>query len=49
MPYIRELITALGVRYYELDNYEADDIIGTLAQKLTKSNLMLWYYLEIAI
>ena len=36
MPYIRELITALGVQYYELDNYEADDIIGTLAQKVDK-------------
>ena len=36
MPYIRELITALGVQYYELDNCEADDIIGTLAQKVDK-------------
>jgi DNA polymerase-1 len=36
MPYIRELITALGVQYYELDNYEADDIIGTLAHKVDK-------------
>ena len=31
MPYIRELLTGLGVKYYELDNYEADDIIGTLS------------------
>jgi DNA polymerase-1 len=36
MPYIRELITALGVQYYELANYEADDIIGTLANKVDK-------------
>lgn len=36
MPYIRELINALGVQYYELDNYEADDIIGTLANKVDK-------------
>lgn len=37
MPYIRELITALGVKYYELENYEADDIIGTLANKVDKN------------
>jgi DNA polymerase-1 len=36
MPYIRELLTGLGVKYYELDNYEADDIIGTLANKVDK-------------
>lgn len=36
MPYIRQLITALGVQYYELENYEADDIIGTLANKVDK-------------
>ncbi|AGM99761.1 DNA polymerase I [Streptococcus iniae] len=29
-PYIREMLTALGVPFYDLDNYEADDIIGTL-------------------
>ncbi len=37
LPYIRELITALGVKYYELDNYEADDIIGTLAPQVDKN------------
>ena len=36
MPYIRELINALGVEHYELDNYEADDIIGTLAKQVDK-------------
>lgn len=36
MPYIRELLIGLGVKYYELDNYEADDIIGTLANKVSK-------------
>ena len=30
-PYIRELLTAYGIKYYELENYEADDIIGTLS------------------
>ena len=36
MPYIRELINALGVEHYELENYEADDIIGTLANQVDK-------------
>ncbi|OTP12555.1 DNA polymerase I [Enterococcus sp. 10A9_DIV0425] len=36
MPYIRELLTGLGVQYYELPNYEADDIIGTLAEQVDK-------------
>lgn len=30
LPYIREMLTALGIKWYELENYEADDIIGTL-------------------
>ncbi|MGV3011260.1 DNA polymerase I [Streptococcus thoraltensis] len=29
-PYIREMLAARGVTYYDLANYEADDIIGTL-------------------
>ncbi|MGT2833710.1 DNA polymerase I [Streptococcus halotolerans] len=29
-PYIREMLAARGISYYDLDNYEADDIIGTL-------------------
>lgn len=37
LPYIRELITGLGVNYYELENYEADDIIGTLATRVDKN------------
>ncbi|MGG5358606.1 MULTISPECIES: DNA polymerase I [unclassified Enterococcus] len=36
MPYIRDLLTGLGVKYYELENYEADDIIGTLAENVDK-------------
>ncbi len=31
MPYLRDLIEGLGMKHYELDNFEADDIIGTLA------------------
>ena len=30
LPYIREMLTALGITFYDLVNYEADDIIGTL-------------------
>ncbi|SDB39170.1 DNA polymerase I [Streptococcus henryi] len=30
LPYIRDMLTALGIAFYDLDNYEADDIIGTL-------------------
>lgn len=30
LPFIKELIEKLGYNYYELKNYEADDIIGTL-------------------
>ncbi|WP_066916337.1 DNA polymerase I [Streptococcus sp. DD12] len=30
LPYIRELLDGLGIAYYDLENYEADDIIGTL-------------------
>ncbi|KAF1304701.1 MULTISPECIES: DNA polymerase I [Enterococcus] len=37
MPYIRELISGLGVQHYELENYEADDIIGTLATQVDKN------------
>lgn len=30
LPYIRELLTHLGICYYDLAQYEADDIIGTV-------------------
>ena len=33
MPYLKEMLDAFGMKYYELPNYEADDIIGTLAHK----------------
>lgn len=32
-PYIRKLIDAFGIERYELEMYEADDIIGTLAKQ----------------
>lgn len=30
-PVAKQLLTAMGIRYYEIDHYEADDIIGTFA------------------
>ena len=37
MPFIKEMLEAQGIRHYELVNYEADDIIGTLASQAEKS------------
>lgn len=31
-PLIRELVAAFGIRWFELEGYEADDIIGTLTR-----------------
>ena len=31
-PIAKELLTNMGIKYYEIDNYEADDIIGTFSQ-----------------
>ncbi len=33
MPIARTLLSAMGIKYYEKENYEADDIIGTLAKR----------------
>ena len=33
MPLAREILDAMGIKYFELEPYEADDIIGTLAKK----------------
>jgi DNA polymerase I len=32
-PYIRKLLEAYNIKQYELDQYEADDIIGTLSRE----------------
>ena len=33
-PVAKKLVEAMGITYYEIDNYEADDIIGTFAKKV---------------
>ncbi len=33
MPIARKILTAMGIKYYEVENYEADDIIGTLSHR----------------
>jgi DNA polymerase-1 len=33
IPYLKELLQAFGIKHYELPDYEADDIIGTLAKE----------------
>nr|WP_257958582.1 DNA polymerase I [Bacillus sp. V3-13] len=35
-PFIRELLDAYSIKTYELENYEADDIIGTLSKEAEK-------------
>lgn len=36
MPVAKELLTAMGIKYLEMEPYEADDIIGTLAKMVEK-------------
>ena len=31
-PVAKELLGAMGIKYFEIDNYEADDIIGTMSR-----------------
>ena len=37
-PIAKELLTAMGIKYYEIDNYEADDIIGTFSEYCNKDS-----------
>lgn len=38
-PYIRQLLAAYAIQTYELDNYEADDIIGTLSLEADEAGM----------
>ena len=33
-PISKELLSYMGIKWFEIDNYEADDIVGTLAKKI---------------
>lgn len=37
-PIAKEILSNMGIKYLEADNYEADDIIGTIANKITKDD-----------
>lgn len=37
-PIAQKLLTYMGITYYEIDNYEADDIIGTFASYCDKDS-----------
>ncbi|PTI72271.1 MULTISPECIES: DNA polymerase I [Mammaliicoccus] len=39
LPYIRRLVESYHIKHYELENYEADDIIGTLSKQADEKNL----------
>ena len=38
MPILKELLDAMGIRRYELEGYEADDILGTAAAACEREN-----------
>ena len=37
-PIAKEILTNMGIKYLEIDNYEADDIIGTFAKMCDEDN-----------
>ena len=39
IPVVHELLEAWGVPYYEVEGYEADDLIGALARQATEAGL----------
>ncbi len=36
IPYLKEVLAAFNIPFYEVDDYEADDIIGTLSRQATE-------------
>ncbi|WP_297277120.1 DNA polymerase I [uncultured Brachyspira sp.] len=44
IPMLYELIDALGISRIVLDNYEADDIVGTIAERNKKENIKTIIY-----
>ena len=43
IPYIKKIIEAYGIRVIEVENYEADDVIGTLATRASESGDFVTY------
>ena len=39
LPILRQLLEALGWPFYEVDDYEADDIIGTLSKQANRAGI----------
>ena len=37
-PKAKEVLDAMGIKHFEIDNYEADDIIGTLAKRVDEED-----------
>lgn len=37
-PIAKEILTNLGIKWFEIENYEADDIIGTLAKMIDETD-----------
>ena len=35
-PVAKEILTAMGIKYFEIEGYEADDIIGTFSKKVNE-------------
>lgn len=42
LPKIKELLKQLKIPQYQLDGYEADDLIGTLAKKASEQNIKVY-------
>lgn len=40
-PYVRKLVSAYNMKQYELEMYEADDIIGTLAKQAEEADMQV--------
>ncbi|HEM3690167.1 TPA: DNA polymerase I [Streptococcus suis] len=38
-PFIRQMLDAMGIKHYELSQYEADDIIGTLDKMVERTDI----------
>ena len=43
IPYIKEIIKAYGIRVIEVENFEADDVIGTLATEASRTGGFITY------